>query len=67
MIISNYADSDAMPFYEITDHFSQYLKELDGSKLSQAQFKELQQLCEDYPILRIMCAAMYSRGYNDFF
>ena len=65
-IISEYVDTDAMNIFEITDNFSIYLKEMDGSKLSKENRDLIINLCNQYPILRILCRAMYSAGYESF-
>ena len=65
-IISECVDLDAMSIFEITDNFSIYLKEVDGSKLSKENRDLIINLCKQYPILRILCQAMYSAGYESF-
>ena len=65
-IISEYVDLNAMSIFEITDNFSVYLKEMDGSKLSKENRDLIIKLCKEYPILRILCHAMYSAGYSSF-
>ena len=65
-IISEYVDIDAMNIFEITDNFSIYLKEMDGSKLSKENRDLIINLCNQYPILKILCRAMYFAGYESF-
>lgn len=66
MIISKYVDVNAMNINEITDNFSEYCDFVDGTKISQETRKEIIEICEKYPIVRILCRAMYSQGYNVF-
>ena len=65
-IISEYVDLDTMDIFEITDNFCIYLKEMDGSTLSKENRDLIVNLCNQYPILKILCRAMYSMGYESF-
>lgn len=65
MIISKYIDPEAMSIEEITDNFSSYLMQMDNSILTFEQYQLIKNLCEKYPILRILCKAMYITGYYD--
>lgn len=65
MIISKYVDPEAMSAEEITDNFSSYLRQMDNSILTFEQYQLIKNLCEKYPILRILCRAMYITGYYD--
>lgn len=66
ILISEYIDTNAMNVLEIMDNFSQYLKLSDGSQLTIEQRKEVVNLLEQNRILRILCSAMYSQGYDSF-
>ena len=66
MIISKYVDAEAFDEYQIIDEFSSWIKYQDGSNLSFEQRKEVMELLEKYPILKILCAAMYEQGYDSF-
>jgi hypothetical protein len=55
-----------MNVLDIMDEFSQYLKQSDGSQLTIEQRKEVVNLLEQNRILRILCSAMYSQGYDSF-
>ncbi len=66
MIISKFVDMAALDEYEIIDNFSSWIKMQDGSNLSFEQRKEVMELLEKYPILKILCAAMYDQGYDSF-
>lgn len=66
MIISKFVDSQALDEYKIIDDFSSWIKYQDGSDLSFEQRKEVMGLLEKYPVLKILCAAMYEQGYNSF-
>jgi len=65
-IISDYVDTDAFNINYIMDNFSSYLYISDGSKITLEQRKEIVNLLETYPILRILCTAMYHQGYDSF-
>ena len=66
MIISKFVDMQALDEYEIIDDFSSWIKDQDSSNLSFEQRKEVMELLEKYPILKILCAAMYDKGYDSF-
>lgn len=66
MIISKYIDLEALDEYQIINDFSSWTESQDGSKLSFKQKKEIMELLEKYPILKILCAAMYDQGYDSF-
>lgn len=66
ILISEYIDTEAMNILEIMDDFSLWLKQMDNSKLTTEQRKEVVDLLENNRILRILCAAMYEVGYESF-
>lgn len=66
ILISEYIDTEAMNVLEIMDDFSLWLKQMDNSKLTTEQRKEVVDLLENNRILRILCTAMKSIGYESF-
>ena len=64
MIISKYVDANAMDTLSIIDKFCHYLMEVDHSKLSNENRKLIITLCNEYPIINILCQAMFSQGYE---
>jgi len=66
ILISEYIDPEAMNVLEIMDDFSLWLKQMDNSKLTTEQRKEVVDLLENNRILRILCTAMKSIGYESF-
>ena len=66
ILISEYIDTEAMNTLEIMSDFSLWLKQMDNSKLTTEQRKEIVDLLENNRILRILCAAMKNIGYESF-
>jgi hypothetical protein len=66
MIISNFVDNHAWEVDSIIDDFKMYLETQDGSTLTKEQELEIRKICEEHPIINILCAGMYEIGYDTF-
>jgi hypothetical protein len=66
MIISNFVDNHAWEADSIIDDFKMYLETQDGSTLTKEQELEIRKICEELPIITILCAGMYEIGYDTF-
>jgi hypothetical protein len=66
MIISNFVDNHAWEADSIIDDFKMYLETQDGSTLTKEQELEIRKICEEHPIITILCAGMYEIGYDTF-
>lgn len=61
-IISETVDEEMLDVNHIMTGLSNYLFRTDESRLTLEQTKELTNLLEEHPILRILCSAMEDEG-----
>lgn len=66
MIISNFVDELAFEVDQIIDDFKMFLEAQDGSVLTEEQELEIRKICEEHPIITILCAGMNEIGYESF-
>lgn len=66
MIISNFVDKHAFEVDQIIDDFKMFLETQDFSVLTKEQELEIRKICEEHPIITILCAGMYEIGYDTF-
>ena len=66
MIISNFVDKHAWETDQIINDFKLFLETQDCSALTKEQELEIRKICEEHPIITILCAGMYEIGYDTF-
>lgn len=66
MIISNFVDKHAWEVDDILHYFKIFLETQDFSVLTKEQELEIRKICEEHPIINILCAGMYEIGYDTF-
>ena len=66
MTISNFIDEHAFEVDQIINDFKLFLETQDGSVLTEEQELEIRKICEEHPIITILCAGMYEIGYDTF-
>jgi hypothetical protein len=66
MIISNFVDEHAWEADDILHYFKIFLETQDFSVLTKEQELEIRKICEEHPIITILCAGMYEIGYDSF-
>ena len=66
MIISKFIDEHAYTTEHIIKEFKKWCSYQDGTKLTQKQVQEIKKVCEQYPIVGILCAAFDEIGYDSF-
>lgn len=65
-IVSEWCDSEKMKTKEIITLFTQWCSNIDGTRLTEKQKKEIELLFKENPILNIICTSMCEYGYNSF-